>query len=87
MAPPIYDPVVHGRLLDPKGASALLLADFSLRRGTYRLAELRCAGGGPPFLRIGGDIRYPEAPLRAWATAQVMRPLKTSTRPRPPEAA
>jgi hypothetical protein len=75
----VYDEHVHGRLLTPERASERLRQDFSLERGTHRLASLRCEGGGPPYVRIGRSVRYPEQLLCGWARQQVSRPLLAAT--------
>ena len=40
------------------------------------LDKLRCDGGGPPFVRVGGRCLYPESELESWLLS---RGLVTST--------
>jgi predicted DNA-binding transcriptional regulator AlpA len=58
------------KLLEP-GAVA---GRVGLARKT--LAKLRVKGGGPPFVKIGAKVLYPEAELEAWIAA---RPRHGST--------
>ena len=39
------------------------------------LAKLRCAGGGPAFLKIGRSVRYRPEDIEAWLADKV----RTST--------
>jgi hypothetical protein len=41
-------------------------------RGNF-LAKLRCSGNGPPFIRIGGKIRYRRSALIAWLDGRERR--------------
>lgn len=34
------------------------------------LAKRRLSGGGPPFVKLGARVLYPEAELEAWMSAQ-----------------
>lgn len=47
---------------------------LGLARAT--LAKLRAQGGGPPFVKLGAKVLYPEAELCAWLEGQ---PRHTST--------
>ena len=47
---------------------------LKLARST--VAKLRLAGGGPPFVKLGAAVRYPEDLLSEWIAAQ---PRRTST--------
>lgn len=47
---------------------------LKLARST--IAKLRLAGGGPPFVKLGAAVRYPEDQLGEWIAAQ---PRRTST--------
>ena len=60
------------RLLTPKET-----ADF-LRVSLSWLAKARMRGDGPPFVKIGRSIRYPESALRQWMKSQMH--LSTSER-------
>jgi predicted DNA-binding transcriptional regulator AlpA len=45
--------------------------DVSAVTGTARstLAKMRLRGDGPPFVRVGVSVRYPEDALREWLAA------------------
>ncbi len=64
-------------LLDPRAAADLL----GVAVGT--LAEWRCFGTGPAFIKMGRHVRYAPAALRTWVAAQT----RTSTTDPGPEAA
>jgi len=55
-----YDP-----LLTPRDASAFLGLSGSW------LAKLRLTGGGPPFIKLGRQVRYRLCDLEAWLQAEV----------------
>jgi hypothetical protein len=38
------------------------------------LANWRCAGKGPPFLRVGRHVRYRRRDVDLWIDAQVRHP-------------
>jgi len=61
--------------LDPHGAAAYL----NTSRAT--LARWRVQGGGPPFIKMGGRIRYDVADLDAWLESR--RRVSTSDREEP----
>ena len=50
-----------------------LLTDHEVSRitGAARstLAKMRLRGDGPPFVRVGASVRYPEDSLRHWVAA------------------
>ena len=48
------------RLLTPKEAAAFLRVSLSW------LAKARMRGDGPPFIKVGRSVRYPEAALNQW---------------------
>ena len=52
-------------------AKLLTDRDVSALTGTARstLSKMRLRGNGPPFVRIGAAIRYPEDALREWLAA------------------
>lgn len=54
--------------------------DVAQRLGLARstLAKLRLKGGGPPYVKLGAAVRYPEDALTSWVAAQ---PRRTSTAP------
>ena len=60
------------RLLTPREA-----ADF-LRVSDSWLAKARMRGDGPPFLKVGRSIRYPESALFGWMKSRTH--LSTSER-------
>ncbi len=37
---------------------------------TQTLAKLRVSGGGPPFVKLGRRVLYPETELSAWIEAR-----------------
>ncbi|MGF0310971.1 helix-turn-helix domain-containing protein [Rhodococcus sp. IEGM1428] len=43
-----------------------------------QLAQLRYKGGGPPFLRLGRQIRYPLDKFDAWEKDSIL--VRTDTR-------
>ena len=47
-------------LLSPKEAAKLLKVSLSW------LAKARMRGDGPPYIRVGRSIRYPESALLQW---------------------
>lgn len=51
-------------LLTPKEAARYLNVSVSW------LAKRRLAGDGPPYLKLGGAVRYSEASLQQWMKAQ-----------------
>lgn len=58
---PEYQPLsAGGALLDPKTA-----ADF-LGCSEWTLAEWRCTGNGPHFVKVGRLVRYSPEALQAW---------------------
>jgi predicted DNA-binding transcriptional regulator AlpA len=52
-------------LLGPGDVSALLGLPVAT------LANWRCAGKGPPFLRVGRHVRYRRQDVETWVDAQV----------------
>ena len=51
---------------------------LGLARST--LAKLRVHGGGPPYVKLGASVRYPEDALAEWIA---LRPRHTSTASQP----
>ena len=47
-------------ILNPKGAAKYLCCSESF------LAKLRCAGGGPEFIKVGASIAYRRSALDTW---------------------
>jgi excisionase family DNA binding protein len=47
-------------LLTPKEAAPLLKVSLSL------LAKMRMRGDGPPYIKVGRLIRYPESAIAQW---------------------
>lgn len=37
------------------------------------LKTLRCRGGGPPFVRVGGRVAYPVVGVRVWSLQTMTR--------------
>ena len=50
--------------LTPKQAARILNLSVSW------LAKRRLAGDGPPYVKLGGAVRYPEAALQQWMKSQ-----------------
>ncbi len=73
--PDTYDPNRDGRLYSSPEASRFLKAEFNLSRHPSRLADMRLAGGGPEFIKVGRTVLYPERALREWALSKLRRPL------------
>ena len=61
-------------LLLPAAAAALLGVSVDT------LADWRCRGGGPRYVRVGRLIRYRDADLQAWLATRVC--VNTGTYPR-----
>jgi predicted DNA-binding transcriptional regulator AlpA len=55
------------RLLTPKEAAAFLKVSISW------LAKARMRGDGPPYVKIGRTVRYPESGLHAFLAANTKR--------------
>ncbi|MDZ7733973.1 MAG: helix-turn-helix domain-containing protein [Acidimicrobiia bacterium] len=55
-------------LLGPGDVSALLGVP------TATLANWRCAGKGPPFLRVGRHVRYRRGDVEGWIDGQIRDP-------------
>lgn len=56
--------MMPGALLDPKAAALFLgLSEWTL-------AEWRCKGNGPRFVKLGNRVRYTPAVLAAWVESQ-----------------
>ncbi len=62
----------HERLLTPREAANLLRVSNSW------LAKARMRGDGPPYVKIGRSIRYPESALLQWMKSRMR--LSTSER-------
>jgi len=56
----ITHPPAGGALLDPKAAAAFLGCS------DWTLAEWRCTGAGPRFVKVGRLVRYTPAALAEW---------------------
>jgi hypothetical protein len=67
-----------GTPLSPAEASAYLQARWGLRRSTRTLQGYRREGGGPPFFRVGNDVRYTQRIIDEWAARSMGEPV-TST--------
>jgi predicted DNA-binding transcriptional regulator AlpA len=53
------------RLLTPRDAAAFLRVSESW------LAKARMRGDGPPYVKVGRSVRYPEGGLRQWMRAHM----------------
>jgi excisionase family DNA binding protein len=60
-------------LMGPGEVSALLGLPVAT------LANWRCAGKGPPFLRVGRHVRYRRRDVDTWIDAQVRHPEAVGT--------
>ena len=58
-------PNSHERLLTPREAAAFL------RVSDFWLAKARMRGDGPPYVKIGRSVRYPEGTLLHWMKGHV----------------
>jgi hypothetical protein len=57
----------RSRLLGPADVSSMLGVPVAT------LANWRCAGKGPPYLRVGRHVRYRREDLELWLDRQVRR--------------
>jgi hypothetical protein len=74
----IYDPDRDGPLLTPSEAQRYLWENHKIRRSLHRLADLRCFGGGPPFIKQNRrEVRYPQKLVENWATQLNAKPVLT----------
>ena len=74
----IFDAEQHGAPLPPDKASERLEREHAIKLGVQRLADLRSAGGGPPFIKPSErSVRYPTRLLDEWAAARNRGPLLT----------
>ncbi len=72
----IYDPQQHGALLLIDEARQRLFSQHKITLGQQRLADLRCFGGGPEFIKPSQrEVRYPCALLDAWAKKRNSKPI------------
>jgi excisionase family DNA binding protein len=62
--PQKLNPAAPVVLLTPKEAAKLLKVSLSW------LAKARMRGDGPPFIKVGGAIRYSEAALLQWVKSR-----------------
>lgn len=59
-------PAAKCALLNPKAAAALLgLSDWTL-------AEWRCKGTGPRYVKVGGRVRYSPSDLAEWIESRTV---------------
>jgi hypothetical protein len=75
----IYDKDKHGPLRSTPEASEHLHVKHHIKRSVARLADMRCTGSGPMFLKQGRLVFYPEYLLDAWAAEVNGRRLRRST--------
>lgn len=63
--------------------------DVSALTGAARstLAKLRMRGDGPPFVRVGASVRYPEDALAAWLSSLPRRKSTSDAATATPAAA
>lgn len=57
----------------PSPARLLTTKDLAARWQVHvgHLANLRSAGGGPPYVKLGGSVRYREEDVSAWELANL----------------
>jgi hypothetical protein len=67
------------KLRPPDEEVAYLLERHKLRRGKRTLALYRRVGGGPPFVRIGNDVLYPERLTDRWVRERLSEPVSSSS--------
>jgi hypothetical protein len=75
----IYNREEHGPLRETTAASAYLDKQHGIKRTPARLADLRCSGGGPVFLKQGRRVLYAEKMLDQWAAEINGRPMQRHT--------
>ena len=72
----LYNPERHGPLLTPNELRDYLWRQHKIKRSLQRLADQRCFGGGPPFIKQNGrEVRYPERLTEQWAAAMNAKPV------------
>jgi predicted DNA-binding transcriptional regulator AlpA len=57
-------PALEGSLLTPKDAAR------HMGLSTSWLAKRRLAGDGPPYIKMGGAVRYSQVALQQWMKTQ-----------------
>jgi hypothetical protein len=74
----LYDPERHGPLLTPNELRDYLWRQPKIKRSLQRLADYRCFGGGPAFIKQNGrEVRYPECLADNWAAGMNAKPVLT----------
>ena len=72
----LYDPEEHGESPHARASDQTPAEKRSVKLGEQRLADLRSAGGGPPFIKpTRREVRYPVAMLDKWAAARNRKPI------------
>jgi predicted DNA-binding transcriptional regulator AlpA len=61
----VREPHLRERLLTPREAADLLRVSISW------LAKARMRGNGPPYVKLGRSVRYPEGALLQWMKSHV----------------
>jgi hypothetical protein len=59
-----------GCWLSPREASAYLNTRWGIRRGPTRLAQLRCKGAGPVYVKFEREVYYIHASLDEWVLSR-----------------
>lgn len=68
------------RNLTPPEFSSILWEEYRISLTPNTLAKIRCLrSDGPPFVRVGRNIRYPEEPGREWALSQISPPRRSTS--------
>jgi predicted DNA-binding transcriptional regulator AlpA len=62
----INHPPAGGALLDSEAAASFL------NLSSWTLAEWRCTGAGPRFVKVGRLVRYTPAALTAWIESRTV---------------
>lgn len=66
------------KFLSPVEASAYL-AEIGIVRTVGTLSVLRVRGGGPAFIKVSRQVRYPLAELDKWVAGFVGTPLRSTS--------
>jgi len=53
------------------------VADY-LQRSEKTLANWRCSGIGPPYIKAEGGVRYRWSEVEKWLSGQQVRPVRTA---------
>jgi hypothetical protein len=76
--PRTVDDRIQDTPMSPVEAAGYLQDRWGLKRSTRTLQVYRRTGSGPPFFRVGNDVRYSRRMIDEWAARVLGDPL-TST--------